>query len=298
MAAGIINPITGRRFVKSWRIDELLPEARRLYGELEAELGIKVWYDLPLVRTLFNRGDENDWLVRSADPGYADYMEDRPALGRLPELTEPAFAYAGVRHTARVDVATLITEYRKQLVREGRFLAAEVNYNALPTPYDRIVFCEGWRVCFNPLFSFLPPGGSKGEVLIVRTEAPPLKCMFKHRVFLVPRADGTYWIGATNQHPFSDDSPTPSARQFLIDRLEEVLRVPYTLFRQEAAVRPTVRDRRPVIGQHPQQPTRYIFNGLGTKGASIAPLASGWLFSLLEEQKPVPPEVDVARFFP
>ncbi len=296
VAAGIVNPITGRRFVKSWRIDELLPEARHLYGELEAELGTKIWYDLPLVRTLFNRGDENDWLVRSADPGYADYMEDRPATGRLSELTATAFAYAGVRQTARVDIRELVAAFREKLVREGRFIAAAVDYENLPTGYDRTLFCEGWRSRFNPLFSFLPPGGSKGEVLIVKTEAPLLECMFKHRVFLVPRADGTYWIGATNQNQFDDDSPTPSARQYLRDRLEEVLTVPYTLLEQQAAVRPTVRDRRPVIGQHPEDSALYIFNGLGTKGASLGPLASKWLYDLLELGMDLPTEVDLIRF--
>ena len=30
-AAGLINPITGRNYVKSWMIDDLLPEACLLY---------------------------------------------------------------------------------------------------------------------------------------------------------------------------------------------------------------------------------------------------------------------------
>ena len=297
VAAGIVNPITGRRFVKSWRIDELLPEARTLYRDLEAHLDTKIWYDLPLLRTLFNRGDENDWLARSGEAGYSEYMVDRPDPGRLPEVTEAVFAYAGVRHTARVDVGHLVTEYRTRLMREGHFRAEAVDYANLPEDVDRIIFCEGWRSRFNPLFSFLPPGGSKGEVLIVKTEAPLLECMFKHRVFLVPRADGTYWIGATNQNQFRDDSPTPSARQFLTDRLEEVLKVPYTLHEQQAAVRPTVRDRRPLLGQHPAYPSRFMFNGLGTKGASVAPLSSRWLYDLLESGLPVPAEVDIARFW-
>ncbi len=296
VAAGIINPITGRRFVKSWRVDELLPEALALYRELEEYLGTPIWYDLPLLRTLFNRGDQNDWLARSGDDGYEKYMDDDPPLGQLPRLTEPAFAYAGVRHTARVDVGHLVACYRKFLIREGRLLAEEVDYTHLPTGYDRIIFCEGWRSRFNPHFSFLPPGGSKGEVLIVKTEAPLLNSMFKHRVFLVPRSDGTYWIGATNQNQFRDDSPTPSARQFLLDRLSEVLTVPFEILEHQAAVRPTVRDRRMIIGQHPAHPEWYVFNGLGTKGASLAPLGSRWLLNLLETGIPVPDEVSVDRF--
>ncbi|MEM9260118.1 MAG: FAD-dependent oxidoreductase, partial [Bacteroidota bacterium] len=108
VAAGIINPITGRRFVKSWRIDELIPAAKDLYQELEGLLGEQFWYDLPLVRTLYHRGDMNDWQVRSADPGYARYLDENPELGQLPNLTVPVFAYAGVRHAARVAVHRLV----------------------------------------------------------------------------------------------------------------------------------------------------------------------------------------------
>ena len=95
VAAGIINPITGRRFVRSWRIDELLTEARTLYSALERELACQIWHDTPLIRTLFNRSEQNDWLARGGDVGYADYLDDDPVLGNVPQLTHPAFAYGG-----------------------------------------------------------------------------------------------------------------------------------------------------------------------------------------------------------
>lgn len=306
MAAGIVNPITGRRFVKSWRIEELLPAARKLYAELEDFLNVKIWHDLPLIRTLYNRGDENDWLARSADPGYPEYMDSRPDLGRLPKVTEPVFAYVGVRHAARVDIATLVESYRKKLKKEERFMEEEVNYQLFSFTetgvtynrlhFDRIIFCEGWRARYNPWFGHLPHGGNKGEVLTVKTDAPLLQRMFKHRIFLVPRADGVYWIGATSENKFQDDSPTPANRQYLTDRLEEVLNVPFEVVDHQAAVRPTVRDRRPFLGVHPEHRNLFIFNGLGTKGASLAPLCSQWLFDYLEDEKSLPSEVDIRRW--
>ncbi|MFK8160939.1 MAG: NAD(P)/FAD-dependent oxidoreductase [Lewinella sp.] len=315
VAAGIVNPITGRRFVKSWRMDELLPVAKALYQDLEKELGIKFWYEQPLIRTLYHRGDLNDWQARSADPGYPEYMEEDPDVGRIPELTVSVFAYAGVRQAARVDVAALVSAFRKKLVREGRFRAEAFNYEHIPqylgadagaiektnsnTPpaYDHIISCEGWRARFNPWFSDLPHGGNKGEVLIVKTQAPLLERMFKHRVFLVPLADDTYWIGATSENQFTDDSPTPANRTFLEDRLEEVLTgTSYEIVGHHAAVRPTVRDRRMFIGTHTEIPQLAILNGLGTKGASLAPLGSLWLTEHLLEGKPIPGEVDIRRF--
>ncbi len=313
IAAGIVNPITGRRFVKSWKIDDLIPEAKTLYANLEQQLGHKIWYASPLVRTLYNRGDRNDWQARSADPGYADYMEDEPNPGQIPAITAPVFAYAGVRHAARVDVAGLVGSVRKKLVQEDRLLSGAMEYEDIPEVlgaaagaggrlkkkgyYNHVVCCEGWRARYNPYFSYLPHGGNKGEVLIIKTKAPLLDRMFKHRVFLVPLANGTYWVGATSENRFTDDSPTPTNRQFLEDRLAEILTgTEYEIIGHHAAVRPTVKDRRMFIGQHPEVPGLWIFNGLGTKGASLAPLGSRWLTEAILEGKDIPAEVDIQRF--
>jgi len=314
VAAGIINPITGRRFVKSWRIDELIPAAKALYTVLEDDLGVKLWYEQPLIRTLYNRGDLNDWQARSADPGYPEYMDDTPDAGRIPELTTPVFAYAGVRHAARVDVATLVSAFRQKLVADNRFSAEVFDYTHLPAlpggdagategqvpkSYDHIVCCEGWRARHNPYFSYLPHGGNKGEVLIVKTKAPILDRMFKHRVFLVPLADDTYWVGATSDNRFEDDAPTPANRQFLEDRLAEVLTgTDYEIVGHRAAVRPTVKDRRMFIGQHPEVAGLWIFNGLGTKGASLGALGSKWLVEAVTAGTALPAEVDIARWLP
>lgn len=318
VAAGIVNPITGRRFVKSWRMDELLPVVKELYGELEILLGVKLWHPMPLIRTLYNRGDLNDWQARSADPGYSEYMEDNPDIGRIAEVTEPVFAYAGVRHAGRVDVGLLVETYRKQLVKEGRFFAEEFDYTSisglldkhsetgadagatsregLAASYDHVICCEGWRARFNPWFSYLPHGGNKGQVLIIRTQAKLLSSMFKHRVFLVPFGDNTYWIGATSENQFQDDQPTEANGTFLEDRLREIMTVPYEVVAHRAAVRPTVKDRRMFLGSHPDVVGLSIFNGLGTKGASLAPLGARWLMEHLLEGAPLPGEVDIKRF--
>ena len=39
IAAGLMNPITGRKFVKSWKIDDLLPFAIQTYQEFTELLG-------------------------------------------------------------------------------------------------------------------------------------------------------------------------------------------------------------------------------------------------------------------
>ena len=51
VAAGIINPITGRRLVKSWRYESWFPVARESYRALETALGTTLWHDMRIRRT-------------------------------------------------------------------------------------------------------------------------------------------------------------------------------------------------------------------------------------------------------
>lgn len=305
VAAGIINPITGRYYVRSWRIAELLPVARAFYRALEAELGQAFYYELPLYRTLFHAGDANDWLARTTDADYRRYMDD--PVYALPTPTVPAHAYARVREAARVDIAGLRHALRDRWAATGHWQAERFDYPRLEQRGERwqygefsarrVIFCEGWRGAQNPYFSYLPFGGTKGEVLLVEIAGADLDLMLKHRLFVVPLGKQRYWIGATNDNRFTTEAPTPAGRSYLETRLAEVLTVPYRVLAHRAAVRPTVRDRRPFLGEHPEFAGLFIFNGLGTKGASLAPYWAEHLAAyLLGELPTLDAQVDIARF--
>lgn len=306
VAAGIINPLTGRRYVRSWRIADLLPFARRLYRELEVEVGRPLYFEPPLYRTLFNPGEENDWLARAGDTAYAPYLTD--PVHELPTPTVPAYAYGRVREAARVDIATLRLALRERWAAREQWLNHRFDPSALRLENDtarygeeilarQIVFCEGWRGAQNPYFQYLPFQGNKGEVLLIEAEGPPIDLILKHRLFIVPLGDNRYWVGATSENRFSTEAPTEAGRLYLQDRLAQVLTIPYRVLAHRAAVRPTVRDRRPFLGRHPDFPQLAIFNGLGTKGASLAPFWADHLAAyLLGERDALDAEVDIRRF--
>jgi glycine oxidase len=306
VAAGIINPITGRRFVKSWRVDELIPFAKETYNELEAILGEQFYYPRAIIRTLFNNREENDWLSRSGESGYQPYMADDVELGAYAANTEQAFSYGEVRNAAQVNAGALVERFRDYLRELKAFHTGEFNFEQLEVhadhviyegvPFRHVVFCEGYRGGQNPFFSYLPFGGTKGEVLIVRVKEARFEKLLKHRVFIVPFGDDTYWIGATYDWKFDAADPTPEGYSFLKDRLSELLTVPFEILAHKAAVRPTVKDRRPFLGKHPDFPSLAIFNGLGTKGASLGPFWARHMADFLTKNIKLDPAVDIARF--
>ena len=105
-----------------------------------------------------------------------------------------------------------------------------------------------------------------------------------------------FWIGATFDHHDKTNQPTEQGKLWLLNKLNRLLDTPFELLAHQAAVRPTVIDRRPILGKHATHPSMAVFNGLGTRGAMMAPLLSEWLFQHLNEGKALPVEVALDRF--
>jgi len=200
-----------------------------------------------------------------------------PDAGDWQDLIRPGFSFGRIRMSARVDFPKLIRVMRDYLVAQGQFQEKILDYQEVTTlqqSYDALVFCEGFRAANNPFFPDLPWQLAKGEALLFRfLEAPHLETssLLKRTISLVPLSNGVFWAGGTYQWQYPDLLPSPQERDYLEYHLKEMLRAPYEILDHVAAVRPTVKDRRPIIQQSQKHPKLFIFNGLGTKGALLAP---------------------------
>ena len=86
-----------------------------------------------------------------------------------------------------------------------------------------------------------------------------------------PLRNTLYKVGAT--YTWSDLTLTPSeaGKQELLKKLQDTISVPFEVVKHEAGIRPTTKQRRPFLGRHPEVQQLAVFNGLGTKGASLGP---------------------------
>lgn len=305
VAAGIINPITGRRFARSWRIAELLPFAVETYRALERELEVPVLYERPIVRALFSTKEDNDWQARAADPDFAPYMAAEGPVPSFAAFCHPVFACAWTRQSAQVNTTKLLGAFSERALVEGWLRRERFAYDELKIEADGVryrdvqarcvVFCEGIGVLQNPWFTELPIEGAKGEVLILYIPGFPEDAILKHKVFLVPLGQGFFWAGATYDWGCPDDLPTQEKKAFLLDQIRSILKVPFEVVDHKAAIRPTVKDRRPLLGRHPQFPRLALFNGLGTKGASLAPYWAHHFADVLLGDAEIDAEVALGR---
>ena len=302
-AAGIINPVTGKRFVKTWRLDEFFPVARATYQAMESDFGCTLWHEQPIVRLLNSPQEINDWSARIGTPGYSRVLGERTHAGDWAPFLKPGFHFGEIRQAVRVDFPALTAAFRHRLQEKHLFTAEQISPEAAgvkASAFDYIIFCEGYRGQQNAYFPGLAWQLAKGEGMLLRIDSPgaeTLQEMIKRDIILVPMGEGIYWVGASYNWTFEGEGATAFEQQYLEERLANMLAAPYSVVRRFGAVRPTVKDRRPLLGISPIHPKMVIFNGLGTKGALLAPYWANHLAEHLLEGKPLDPEVDIQRFF-
>ena len=306
VASGLINPITGRKYVKSWMFDELKMELDKVYRELEQFLNIEILKDHGIVRVLSSIKDENQWYSKATLPGYEKYFIQDVDSSSYKDVVKGAASFGEVDGGAKVDLSKLITAYREYLKKEELLEESNFAHDQLvqqdegiwtdgKSSFDKIIFCEGWQLKNNPFFENLGQEAAKGEVLIIRLEGVQLLKSIKKRIFITPLQNDLYWVGSTYQWEFENDKPTDEKREYLIKALDEMLDKDYEIVDHWAGIRPTTQDRRPLIGKHPNLGNMFVFSGLGTKGASLAPYWAQVMVEYILHNIPIPEEVDIVR---
>jgi len=307
VASGLINPITGRKYVKSWMFEELFPQVKETYEGIGKLLKSTLMKDHSIVRALSSIKEENLWYSKSGLPSYEKYFVSEVDDNEYSDRINGAVSFGEVRSGAKIDMRNLIASYREYLTTQDQLLAEQFIYDDLQKieddkwkykshTSDKIVFCEGWKLRQNPFFDKLGQEAAKGEVLIVKFFDMPITKSIKKKIFMMPFKDDLYWIGSTYEWQFENAQPTSNKKQYLIDALDEMYIGKYEIVDHWAGVRPTTLDRRPLLGNHSQDKTMYVFNGLGTKGASLAPFLAKQMVAYLLDGAVLLDEVDLSRF--
>ncbi len=305
IAGGLYNPVVLKRFTKVWRAGEQLRELGPFYKTIADRLGIEIDQPMRVLRRFSSVEEQNSWFEAADRPELSPYLSTRLISSESPCIDAP-FGFGEVLGTGRIHTNTLVNKYRAYLKDSGRLISEKFLNNSLVIKNNyveynhikarRVIFCEGFGIKENPYFGGLPLQGSKGELLTIHAHSLKLKFVLKSSVFIIPIGDDRYWVGATYHHNDKTLATTEKARKELLRKLQTFLRCDFKLIDQAAGIRPTVSDRRPFLGTHPVYRQLSILNGLGSRGAMIAPWASKKLIEHLEEGPPLPKEANIVRF--
>ena len=304
VASGIINPVTGRRIVKTWMIDELLPFARSAYHEIGQSLGIQCIREIPVVDCFASAQMRLAFTDRlEKDSQYLSLPKDE---NDLREWINYDLGYGIIQPALLVDIRSILERQRGSLHENNRLLEERVDYQQIRTENStvhykdiiaqKIIFCDGIAGYANPFFPLLPFGLNKGEAMLVEIPGLPPNQIIKKGYNLVPWKDDIFWLGSTYLWEFDNDQPTDGFRRFAENWLSSTIRLPFRILEHWASVRPATLERKPFVGMHPLHNNIGILNGMGTKGCSLAPFFARQLVDHLLKGSPILAEANVQRF--
>lgn len=303
-AAGIYNPVTGRHMVKSWYAEELFPYLHTFYQSIEKTLGVNFFHPLPLFRPFLTEQERAAWSLKHPSSSVnTDFASCITHTSSILKAAYQGFGSLEVKQAGYVDVPKFLhavriyfkylgiyreTIFKYKDLRLGRW----VQYENITAQY--IIFCEGPQVAYNPFFRLLPFRLVKGE-LLSGSLAPPRKAIYNRGVFILPHHANRTLVGATYARGDLSLRPTSKARELIEARLHKIFNVKYTVKAQRVGIRPATFDRKPFVGMHTHHPQVGIFNGLGSKGISLAPYLARLLVDHLMEGKILPKSIQPQR---
>ena len=305
VASGLYNPVVLKRFTATWNAAIHLEKAIPKYAGLEQLLGLKLDYVLPIHRVFNSVKEQNNWFLACDKPLLTKFLNPELLNNTNPSIKAP-FGFGAVNHTGRIDTQSLIESYREFLLKRNQFREETFEYNDLiesPEGVEyhginakHIVFTEGFGIHKNPYFKYLPLEGTKGELITIHAPALKLESILKSSIFIIPMGENRYLVGSTYEWTDKTNNPTQEAKTELLEKLERLIDCEFEVVDQRAGIRPTVVDRRPLVGQHSNHKSMYVLNGLGTRGVLVAPAMAETLYNSIENDTPLPEEIDINRF--
>lgn len=307
VAAGLYNPVILKRFTKVWNVKSQLELAMPKYEVLEKLLNVKLNIRFPVFRKFASIEEQNEWFIAADKPVLSEFMSTKIIKNTNKYINAP-HGFGEVLHSGRIRTIQLTAAYKAYLLKEGHFIEESFDHELMRSDSDginyksykakHIVFAEGYGISKNPLFNYLPLNGTKGEMLTIKAPDLKLKEIIKSSVFLVPLEDDNYWIGATYEREDKTHHVTSEAKVSLVAKVKQLINCDFTVIDQVAGIRPTTKDRRPLVGEHQELKNVYVLNGLGTRGVMISPYVAQQLFQYIEKGIALDPEIDINRFRP
>ena len=305
IAGGLYNPVILKRFSSVWQANEQIEILNQFYEILEKKLNAQFNFKIPILRKFYSIEEQNNWFIASDKFDLAPYLSTKLNSQKIKGIDSP-FDYGEVKHTGYVNVALLLEKYKEYLSQNNSFLEEAFGYSLLINHPDciayrnikakHIIFAEGFGMHANPYFKDLPLDGTKGELFVIKAPELDLKVIVNTSVFILPLGNHLFKVGATYNWQDKTNTPTEEGKQELIDRIKEILSCDFEIISHFAGVRPTVKDRKPLVGTHPEHHRIHILNGLGTRGVMIGPAMAKALFQNIENNMPLDKVIDIKRF--
>ncbi len=289
VAGGMINPISPRLPTKAWQAEVHFPHAEAFYRTIEERTNKNFYHPRTIHRPFKDPSEKERWQANAKKKGFDRFLwpnppDELPGIRMDPDLGAASF------QGAFLDLPAFLGASSYKFKQEGLIQRKDLEPKRLIERKDgweyegifaeRLILCQGTAMQKGPFFDDLPLRPNKGEILTLRMPDFSEKFILNRGFYTIPIGGGKVLLGATYDHEDLDPKPTKTRRKELLERMEEWVGSPYEVLEQKAGFRPTTPDTKPYVGFHPQKKRAAIFNGMGSKGVSLAPF---WAKKLTEK---------------
>lgn len=301
VAAGLMTPLTGRRFTLTKDYPELFAFARTKLTELGVFRPIEVY------RMFVDEEQRRRGLKRAQCATCQPFIARITAQqGELDAGLTDTFGGA-LMNGAWVDLPKLLADTQRMLEADGcyfpdSFDPAQVIIGREGVEWkgiraDGIVYCDGYKSALRGPFKHLAWQPVKGEALNIVSNAPQKPFMLNREGWALPLGQGRWRTGANWQWDTLDEVPTEAQKLKFLNRFRGYFNVPVEVevTAHVAGVRPCTQDSHPFLGTHPELPRVHLFNGLGPRGTVWAPQLAEDMADHLVSGKPLRQDVDLRR---
>jgi len=303
IAAGLVTPLTGKRFVKTWRFDNISPIVNDFYPTIEKKLSTHFWNKIPQIKVCTNEFEVQQLEKRLIDSEYTQFLGEWLVL---PDYIHQPYGAITIEQTSFLNSYQYIQKSYQYFDTLGSIVNESFSFENANCTANSITFkgvtakfvidCTGYAFSKSIYGNSLGLEPSKGEILTIRTDVETLEYIINAGLYVIPLGNFLYRIGATYGLLHDTTEPSEEARLLLSAKFSKLWSGNFEIVDHKVGIRPKVPDKHPIIGKiHPEFPI-YTLNSLGAKGVSYAPWAAKLLIEHIFEQQPIDKELNATRY--
>lgn len=302
ISAGIVNPVVLKKFTTFWLAQEQLDFLTTSLEEIKAYTGTNYLIDAPIHRIFHDENEQKLWLEKSQTEELSNFLDENFTHVNG---VKNEFNTGKVKQSARLNVHDFFKDLMSFHDKNSNLIKEKFNYEELNVnenvyknlSFKKIIFCEGMAVKSNPYFSEIQVIPNKGHHIQVKLSQPiSQNITIKKKHFLFPLDNDLYFYGGTYDPVPKHDKIDDSAVEQLQNGLSEFYLNDFEIKKVNFGFRPTVKDRRPILGRHQECQNLYVFNGLGARGILSGCYFSKHLYDFIEHNIALPEEASLDRF--
>ena len=312
VSGGVLNPTVLKRFTPAWNTVEFVLKAAPFYESLARDIGQQVLSGVAIHRILASVEEQNNWMVACDKEILSRFLSPEIVNNNNTAISAP-FGLGAVTQAQIMRPYALLKTYQDFLENQDLYIKDQFDYQGLivsksfvqykDVKATRIVFAEGSGVVHNPYFTLdvSPKGkkvfvGNKGEYIIIKAPGLQSQAILKGPVMVIPLGDDLYKVGASYGRDDYSTNATLGACEEISAKLSKMISCDFSVVDQVTGIRPTVKDRKPLVGCLQNSKSVSFLNGLGTRGLTMAPGLAGHLYDYLESDVQIPELIDIKRF--